>query len=82
MRLALIAALATLIAAPALAQTPSAMPPPTSSGASPPMAAPAKPSKVERTAKSKECSQQADAQNLHGKARKKFRSACKAGRQG
>ena len=34
----------------------------------------------ERTAKSKECSAQADAKGLHGKERKKFRSACKAGK--
>jgi hypothetical protein len=30
-----------------------------------------------RTAASIECSKQADAQGLHGKARKKFRSKCK-----
>ena len=30
-----------------------------------------------RSAASIECSKQADAQNLHGKARKKFRSKCK-----
>jgi hypothetical protein len=35
--------------------------------------APAKP----RTAISLECSKQADAQKLHGKARQKFRSKCK-----
>ena len=29
-----------------------------------------------RSAASIECSKQADAQNLHGKARKKFRSKC------
>ena len=33
-----------------------------------------------RTAKSLECSKEADAKGLHGKARKKFRSACKAGK--
>jgi hypothetical protein len=33
--------------------------------------------KVEQTAKSKECSAQADAKGLHGKARKSFRSKCK-----
>ena len=31
-----------------------------------------------RTAASLECSKQADAQNVHGKARKKMMSACKA----
>ncbi|MCB1413972.1 MAG: phosphate starvation-inducible protein PsiF [Xanthobacteraceae bacterium] len=38
--------------------------------------APAK-TKPERTAMSIECSKQADAKGLHGKARKKFRSECK-----
>jgi hypothetical protein len=33
--------------------------------------------KVEQSAKSKECSTQADAKGLHGKARKAFRSKCK-----
>lgn len=32
-----------------------------------------------RTAKSIECSKQADAKGLHGKERKKFRSQCKKG---
>ena len=32
-----------------------------------------------RTAKSKDCSMQADKQGLHGKARKAFRSKCKRG---
>jgi hypothetical protein len=43
--------------------------------------APAKTTKAksERTAASLECSKQADAKGLHGKARKKFRSDCKAG---
>jgi hypothetical protein len=39
----------------------------------PPMDAAAK------SAKSKECSKEADAKGLHGKARKKFREACKKG---
>jgi hypothetical protein len=33
-----------------------------------------------RTAKSIECSKQADAKGLHGKERQKFRSKCKAGK--
>jgi hypothetical protein len=33
-----------------------------------------------KKAKSKECSAQADAQKLHGKARKEFREKCKAGK--
>jgi hypothetical protein len=32
------------------------------------------------SAKSIECSKEADAKGLHGKARKKFRSACKHGK--
>jgi hypothetical protein len=32
-----------------------------------------------RSAKSIQCSQEADAKGLHGKARKKFRAACKKG---
>jgi psiF repeat len=38
------------------------------------MAMPDDPAKI---AKSKECSAQADAQKLHGKARKEFREKCK-----
>ena len=35
--------------------------------------------KPERSAKSLECSKQADAKGLHGKERKKFRGECKKG---
>lgn len=35
--------------------------------------------KAPRTAKSLDCSKQADAKSLHGKERKKFRSQCKRG---
>jgi hypothetical protein len=42
----------------------------------PAAAAKAKPA---RTAKSLECSKQADEKNLHGKPRKKFMSECKKG---
>ncbi len=42
-----------------------------------PAAAPATGAVTGKSAISKACSQQADAQNLKGKARKKFRSACK-----
>ena len=35
--------------------------------------------KAPRTAKSLDCSKQADAKGLHGKERKKFRSQCKRG---
>jgi hypothetical protein len=40
-------------------------------------AAKSKAAPKERTAKSIECSKQADAKGLHGKERQKFRSACK-----
>ena len=40
-------------------------------------AAPAAKAKPERSAKSLECSKQADTQNLHGKPRKHFMSKCK-----
>jgi psiF repeat len=35
------------------------------------------PAATDKQTISKECSRQADAQNLHGKARKKFRAECK-----
>jgi len=46
-----------------------------------PAAKPAAASKMKapRTAKSLECSKQADAKGLHGKERKKFRAECKKG---
>ena len=37
------------------------------------------PMSAEDIAKSKECSAKADAQKLHGKARKEFRAKCKKG---
>jgi hypothetical protein len=40
----------------------------------------AKMSKADQQAVSKACSDQANAKNLHGKDRKKFRSACKRNR--
>ncbi len=71
----------SLCASLALAQTnaqtpasPAAKPAATSPAASAPT--PAKP----RSALSLECSKKADAQGLRGKARKKFRSACKRGK--
>lgn len=41
--------------------------------------APAPADAAAKAAKSKECSKEADAKGLHGKARKKFREACKKG---
>lgn len=37
--------------------------------------------KAVMSAKAKECSAKADAQGLHGKARKEFREKCKAGKE-
>ncbi len=65
--LALCAALAGFAASPVLAQN--------ATGSSTTMAA-----KPAHTAKSIECSKEADAKGLHGKARKHFRSACKHGK--
>jgi len=56
------AILSLTIAAGAMAQTPPAA---------------ATPNPTDKQAISKACSQQADAKNLHGKARKKFRAECK-----
>ncbi len=58
---------ATLVAGAAFAQAPAA-----------PAAAPA----ASKSAQSAECSKEADAKGLHGKARKKFRSKCKKGHAG
>ncbi len=44
--------------------------------------APAPKPAVMHSAKSIECSKEADAKGLHGKARKQFRSACKHGKTG
>jgi hypothetical protein len=71
-------------------QPPTATPTPAAPAATPAPAAPAmaaKPSMAakpamsadDKKAKSKECSTQADAKSLHGKARKKFREECKKG---
>lgn len=48
--------------------------------ASPSYGAPTKKPPAERSAKSKECSVAADAKGLHGKPRKRFRSACMRGK--
>lgn len=46
----------------------------------PAAAAPATAAPMDKKALSKACSAQADQQGLHGKARKKFRSQCRAGK--
>jgi hypothetical protein len=65
--LALFTALAGFGVSPVLAQ-------------STPATAPAPKPTVTHSAKSVACSNEADAKGLHGKARKKFRSACKHGK--
>lgn len=75
------AAAISLCASLALAQT--AAQPPASSAAKPaasPSAASSHASAKPRSATSLECSKKADAQGLHGKARRKFRSECKRGK--
>lgn len=62
---ALCAALAGFCASPVLAQSGTAT------------ATPASKPAVTHTAQSIKCSKEADTKGLHGKARKKFRSACK-----
>ncbi len=73
-RIAVLAA-AGLIASTAVAQTPktpAVAAPTTKAATAKPVRAP-----VVRTAKSLDCSKQADAKGLHGKPRKSFMSGCK-----
>jgi hypothetical protein len=58
------------------AQTPAPAPAPAAQPAAP-AAAPTTGATTDKSAISKACSDQANAQGLKGKARKKFRSACK-----
>ncbi len=76
-RLIAAASLAGLLAgSAAFAQTPPAAAPAAPAAAAPaPAAAP-----MDKKAMSKQCSAKADQQGLHGKARKAFRSKCKAGK--
>jgi hypothetical protein len=67
-RLAAVAIASMFFAGSALAQG--------TAPAAAPAAAPAKKAEKPRSAESLECSSQADAKGLHGKARKKFRSEC------
>ena len=80
MKIAMGAALLSLVigTGSVLAQTstPAPAPAPAAKPAAP-AAAPATGAATDKQAVSKECSQQADAKGLKGKARKKFRSACK-----
>jgi hypothetical protein len=74
---------AALAAGSAFAQAPAASPP---AATAPTATAPAAPTtgagKHAQSPQSLECSKEADAKGLHGKARKKFREECKKGRGG
>jgi hypothetical protein len=70
MRIVLCAALLLLMAGAGTASAQAPAP-------APPMQSAAPPSGSDKSAISKSCSDQANAKGLHGKARKKFRSACK-----
>ena len=74
MLLATIGAVALLSVSPALAQTSAASTDKPAAAAADKTTAK---TKAPRTAKSLECSKEADAKGLHGKERKKFRSECK-----
>lgn len=71
-RLLATVAVSLMFAGSAMAQTTAPAPAPASK------MAPAKKMEKPHSAASVECSKEADAKGLHGKARKKFRSECKA----
>jgi hypothetical protein len=75
MKVAITAALLSLVigAGAAFAQTSTPAPAPAASAPAPAAA----PATSDKKAVSKACSDQANAKGLHGKARKKFRSDCK-----
>ena len=82
-KIAALALVSLFAATSAFAQTPApAAPakPAVTAPAAPAAAAPAKMSATDKQALSKKCSADADAKGLHGKERKKFRDACKAGK--
>ncbi len=71
---------AAILTGAAFAQTPApASPAPTATAPSPSAAGAGKHA---QSAHSLECSKEADAKGLHGKARKKFREECKKGQAG
>ena len=73
-----IAAVLSFAAAPLVAQTPApATTPAAGQPAAPAAGKKAPPKKAQRTAKSLECSKQANDQKLHGKPRKAFMNKCK-----
>jgi hypothetical protein len=85
-RLAVTGAFVFALTATGFAQAPAPAPAAPAAPSTP--AAPKKPMSPEdmakkkaMSAKAKECSAKADAQGLHGKARKEFREKCKAGKE-
>jgi hypothetical protein len=74
-----VAALSILVSSSAFAFDAAAPDPAAASNSMQPHATPASEDAGARSAKSIECSQKADAQNLHGKPRKHFMHDCKHG---
>jgi hypothetical protein len=74
-----VAALSILVSSGAFAFDAAAPDPAADSNSMKPHATPASEDAGARSAKSIECSQKADAQNLHGKPRKHFMHDCKHG---
>lgn len=75
--IALSAGIAIISASAGFAQAPATTAPGTAATKPATTTPAAKPMGAEKAAISKVCSEQADAKNLHGKERKKFRAKCK-----
>ena len=82
-RLGIAAAFVFAFGATGFAQAPAPAPAPAATPAAPkkPISPEDMAKKMAMSAKAKECSAKADAQGLHGKARKEFREKCKAGKE-
>jgi psiF repeat len=78
-RLALAGGFAVALSATVFAQAPAPAAPTAPAAPAPVKPKPMKPMDAATKALSKECSAKADAQKLHGKARKEFREKCKHG---
>ncbi len=74
--------IAALVTGSAFAQAPASPPAATAPAATAPAAPTTGAGKHAQSAQSLECSKEADAKGLHGKARKKFRQECKKGQGG
>ena len=79
-----LAAVMLLCVAPAtsFAQTSQPATPPAAKSSTPSTPVPSSSSSTQRSTVSMECSKEADAKGLHGKARKEFRSECKKNAMG